>query len=147
MSNERWKKVRGWPYEVSDYGRVRSIDRVVKRSDGQFRFWRGRVLRPGISKQLGYPTMVLCNQGWGKATLVHLLVAVAFLPPRPDGHEINHKDGDKANPHHTNLEWITHSENARHSIMNGSRKIFKFKNRRTGKIEERINHYGTLSKI
>lgn len=47
---------------------------------------------------------------------VHRLVAQAFLPQKSDEKtEINHIDGDNGNNHYTNLEWVTSSENKRHS--------------------------------
>ena len=53
---------------------------------------------------------------------IHVLVALAFVD-RPDGtDEVNHKDGDKARNHATNLEWSTRLENVRHSIRTGLRK-------------------------
>lgn len=112
-------------YEVSDLGRVRSIDRIVYYKDGRKRFYKGQILTPGVSKQLGYAIVVPSDDNnVQKTQYVHLLVAEAFLPPKPDGHEINHKDGNKANPAASNLEWKTHSQNAVHSISTGLRKKF-----------------------
>lgn len=46
---------------------------------------------------------------------IHSLVMAAFVGPRPDGHEINHKDGDVANNRLDNLEYVTPAENRRHA--------------------------------
>lgn len=47
---------------------------------------------------------------------VHRAVAAAFIGPAPsERHEINHKDGNPVNNMVENLEWVTPSENARHS--------------------------------
>jgi len=53
----------------------------------------------------------------GKKHRVHRLVAKAFLEPPPsEKHtQVNHIDGDPANNHADNLEWVTPSENIRHS--------------------------------
>lgn len=47
----------------------------------------------------------------------HRLVAFTYLPPPLVNQVwINHKDGNKANNHYTNLEWTTISENIKHSF-------------------------------
>lgn len=52
-----------------------------------------------------------------RAVMVHRLVALAFLGPPPDGKtQVNHVDGDPSNNSITNLEYVTPSENVRHSI-------------------------------
>lgn len=52
---------------------------------------------------------------WG-ARLVHRLVAVAFLGPEPDGHEVNHINGIRSDARFANLEYVTRQENVRHSL-------------------------------
>ncbi len=128
MALEQWKTIDGYNnYQVSNLGRVRSIRRIVMRDGVRPTFYRGRVLSSGEAKN-GYLVVVLSNsERTCKTVNVHSLVADAFLPPRPsDGHEVNHIDGNKANPNCKNLEWKTHSGNAKHSIRTGLRKIFAF---------------------
>ena len=52
----------------------------------------------------------------GRTLMVHRLVAATFLgdPASPD-HEVNHKDADPGNNHVQNLEYVTRSENMKHS--------------------------------
>lgn len=56
-----------------------------------------------------------CVNGKNKPTLVHRLVAVAFLGPIPDGQEVNHLDGNKANNRASNLEYVTRKGNMAHA--------------------------------
>lgn len=58
---------------------------------------------------------------YGKAKMVHRLVAYAFIKnPSPSVKiYVNHKDGDKKNNNVSNLEWVTHSENIIHAHKTG----------------------------
>ena len=57
-----------------------------------------------------------------RALLVHRLVAASFLgQPEPSTLQVNHKDGDKSNNHVRNLEYVTPSENTRHSWQQRAR--------------------------
>ena len=100
-------------YEVSNLGRVRSLDRVLP--DG--RKWKGRIREPVINcKWRRREIMLSATDGSRKLRLlkVYAMVAEAFIGPRPAGHDINHKDGNKLNDAANNLEYATRSENARH---------------------------------
>lgn len=94
-------------YEVSSLGRVR------RAAPGRLTHV-GRLLNPVILK-IGYPFVRPVVNGKNVGMYVHRLVAEAFLGPCPEGCEVNHKDGDKANPALSNLEYVTHAENMRHA--------------------------------
>ena len=55
-----------------------------------------------------------CN-GRKKMFLVHRLVALAYIPKEAGRTHVNHKDGNKHNNASSNLEWVSQSENLRHS--------------------------------
>lgn len=115
MSGEIWKSVVDWPeYEVSNFGSVR---RAVAIS-GSF---VGKVLKQHFD-QKGYLIVRLCREGSGKWKRVHILVALAFIGPCPEGHEVNHKDGVKTNCHHSNLEYLTPKKNIEHAYKTGLHK-------------------------
>ena len=115
-SNERWVPIPGCPgYEVSDLGRVRSIDRMVTNTLGQTRTLRGRVLAtPPVCK--GYPMVTLGKAG---NRLVHQLVLEAFVGPRPPGIPVCHNDGDRTNNHLNNLRYDSPSENMYDVVRHG----------------------------
>jgi len=49
---------------------------------------------------------------------VHALVAAAFIGPRPQGLEVNHKNGNRLDNRVSNLEYITPEANREHAILN-----------------------------
>lgn len=100
-------------YQVSNLGRVRSLDQVIvyKNANGVEVSYKkkGRVLK--CSRQrLGYEIVSL-GLGSGRKRRVHRLVAKAFIPNPKNLPEVNHIDCDPSNNHAENLEWVTHEEN------------------------------------
>lgn len=118
----KWKPVVDYEglYEVSDNGDVRSVDRYIKTDirHVKTRLIKGKTLYQN-TKRSGYKTVDLCKNGKVKTTLVHRVVAEAFIP-NPDGLRfVNHKDSNRANNAADNLEWVTSSENRKHGIEQG----------------------------
>jgi len=117
---EVWRQVVGHQfYEVSDLGRVRSLDRDIEslwHGQPYTRPMPGRVLKLKTDKN-GYAYVIISPNHTTRK--VHHLVAEAFIGPRPSGHEINHKDGNKANNLPSNLEWVTGKINIRHAFDTG----------------------------
>lgn len=111
---EEWKRVIGYEgaYEVSDLGHIRNCREVKFGPKGDF-------LRPQKAGNLKYYIVNLHANGHSKVQLIHRIVAQAFLGSCPDGYEVNHKDGHKFNNAASNLEYITHQENARHAAAHG----------------------------
>lgn len=127
---EVWKDIEGYEgfYQVSNYGRVKSLDRIVQMRRG------GKTLDMHIKERIrrqvksrdGYYGVQLIKGCKEKTIKVHRLVAVAFLD-NPDGlPEVNHIDGNKENNRVENLEWCTHGHNIRHAIRTG---LIKAENR------------------
>lgn len=121
---EHWKAVPGYEglYEVSDLGRVRSLDRVVPvrlKSGLTERRLPGVDLRPGTDSA-GYQSVVL---GKNKSFRVHWLVLLAFVGPCPDGFHRLHNDGDRANNALSNLRYGSRSDNVRDMFTHGQRRL------------------------
>lgn len=116
MTTETWRPVVDHPgYEVSDLGRLRSVDRVVTRVDGVRHPYPGKVLvlTPDTS---GY----LCARLNGRQRRVHQLVAGAFLGPRPDGTEVCHGPAGSLDNSSSNLRWDTRRENLLDQTRDGT---------------------------
>jgi hypothetical protein len=123
MGEEKWLPVRGWEglYEVSNMGRVRSLDRTVERSDGKVAQFRGRDLKINVGVN-GYPRVGLTDSSRGITSYlanVHVLVAEAFVEGEAPGLHILHYDDDKTNNVWTNLRWGTPAENVQDTLRNG----------------------------
>lgn len=111
----KWCPVSGFEgrFEVSNTGSIRSLPRRVRRRDGTV-FVHGCELLGRLAQ--GYRRVCLSGDDEQIQKFVHVLVAEAFLPPRPSpAHMVNHKDGRRDNNHWLNLEWVTASENQIHS--------------------------------
>ena len=108
---EIWKPVVGYEgyYEVSNLGRVRSIDKYVNTKCCSKRFRNGRILK-GI-KHNEYMWVSLSKDNVKSKKRVHRLVAEAFLPNPQNLPYINHKDENKTNNISVNLEWCTPAYN------------------------------------
>lgn len=120
---ELWKDIKGYEgcYQVSNLGRIKSLDRMTNNQYGEY-FMKGRILKNSIIKDKGYCRVSL-NNGNGKISKrVHRLVAEAFIPNPENKPEVNHKDGNKLNNCVSNLEWCTNKENIEHSIRTGLKK-------------------------
>lgn len=113
---ENWKTVLGYEgyYEVSDMGRVRSLDRIVNSRPGVKQKLKGRmkIQKRSLEK---YFSVTLSMESKTKHKNVHRLVANAFIPNPHNKPCINHKDGNGFNNKVENLEWCTHHENTVHA--------------------------------
>lgn len=105
-------------YEISNYGRVKSLERRVLKKNGRFivnTYYNEKILVP-IPRQ-GYHRVALHKNGIRYHKNIHTLVAIAFIENEtPDiRDQINHIDGDKSNNIISNLEWCSRSENTLHA--------------------------------
>lgn len=107
-SAEEWRPVVGYEdfYEVSDCGRVRSLDRWVNTKGGAKRMIKGRILREWLRGR--YLCVALLHHNFYS---VHRLVAEAFLPNPDNLPQLNHKDENPSNNVASNLEWCTQAYN------------------------------------
>lgn len=113
---EVWKDIAGYEglYQVSNFGRVRSLDRYVPHKSFGKKFCKGCIMSEHTNNA-GYKTVNLCKDNRYKSYDINRLVALAFVPIRePDKTEVNHKDENKMNNQVDNLEWVTKSENEAH---------------------------------
>lgn len=117
---EAWKAIPGFEgYEVSDLGRVRSFRRHGGRGRAITDSPRLKKTRPGSNGYLCVNLQKPDGNGCNKYA-VHVLVATAFLGPRPDGMQVAHADGDRGNARLDNLRYATALENANDKHIHGT---------------------------
>ena len=121
---EEWKEVKGFPYyEISNYGRLRSIDRPARNGNGAY-IKKGRMLKLQQDK-LGYYSNYLVGENGKKACKIHRLVAQAFIPNPESKPCVNHIDNNPSNNYYKNLEWCTMKENSEWMCKQGRNKRTK----------------------
>lgn len=108
MEQEIWKDIEGFEgvYQVSSWGRVKSCERYVKRSDGRTRVVKEKILTPHRNR-CGYLKIDLSKEKNHKSYSVHRLVAQAFIPNPENLPCVNHKNEVKDDNRVENLEFCT----------------------------------------
>lgn len=111
LENEIWKDVKRFEkiYQVSNYGRIKSLKRKGRAND--------KLISTYIGSSDGYLCVKLLLNGKRLTLRVHILVGDAFLGERPYKHDINHKDSIRSNANLNNLEWCTRRQNTTHGYM------------------------------
>lgn len=111
MTDEEWKEIATEQgYQISTFGRVRNP--------------RGRMMSTKPRTD-GYVPLVISHNKRSNNYLMHILVASTFIPndDRTVRNEVDHKDGNRSNNAVTNLEWVTHKENAARAIGKSVEKL------------------------
>ena len=117
---EVWKDIKGYEgYQVSNYGQIRTHNKITSNSLYKVRHWQNRILSQKTAKDKAM-RVELWKDGKPKTVLVHRIVAITFLgePPEPNM-TVNHKDGNRKNNNVNNLEWLSLADNIRHGYKTG----------------------------
>lgn len=109
---EEWRDIKGYEglYQVSNLGRVRSLDRYTKSRWGTQKLEKGIIMKLSYDRD-GYQIICLRRDAKNSRFRVHRLVAEAFIDNPYNYPLINHKDENKANNCVNNLEWCSHKYN------------------------------------
>jgi len=130
--SEIWAPVPGYEgrYDVSADGQIMRVKHVHGATPG-------RLIGQHVDAR-GYYRVTLLggHRGTARSFFIHRLVAAAFLGPRPEGLQVNHKDGNKSNNTVGNLEYVTPMQNIHHAERMGLRPKAKGQDHGMAKLTE-----------
>lgn len=121
---EIWKPIKDYEelYEVSNLGRIKSLERTCKHPLGGTRKVNERIMKSERNKY-GYLRIRLHKDGIEKKYFVHRLVAQAFISNPENLQFVNHKDENPSNNLVENLEWCNIQYN--NTYGNKIKKMYK----------------------
>lgn len=134
---EKWQDVKGYEgfYKVSNFGSVKSLERVVSCKGGKTKINKEKILK-GIKFNTGYICVNLSKYGKITTRSIHSLVAEAFLGNKPKSfYHVMHLDGNKENNHVSNLRYGSPSCNAAFMIDDGT--VSRGTKRHNAKLNEK----------
>ena len=113
---EIWVDIKGYEgfYQVSNQGRVRSVEREIIRVDGKKKTFKGKILNQQIRR--GYYIVYLSKNGKTKTVRVHRLIAIAFIPNPENKPHIDHINTITTDNRIENLRWVTPKENRNNEL-------------------------------
>ena len=121
MEQEIWKDIEGYEgkYQVSNYGRVKSLDRFIDKKGQSPAYLHERILSTKIHK--GYKTVCLYSNNKQKTFSVHRLIANTFIPNPNNFPHIDHINTIRADNRIENLRWVNRSMNMMNEITHKKR--------------------------
>lgn len=146
MDQEIWKSIEGFEgyYEVSNTGKVRSIDRRIWSEKRQLYINRkGRELK-FLSNKDGYYNVILYKNDKWYSYKVSRLVLSAFVPNTDNKPCVDHINRDRTDNRVENLRWVTHKENNNNRKDNISKEnlediVKEYSRRYYAKHKEEVN--------
>lgn len=152
---EIFKNIDGYKgkYKISNLGNVKSLKKdilVYKNSVQKYKYLRKEKILKQVKTKTGYLQVNLSNGIKFTCYHTHRLVAKAFIKNTFNKPQVNHIDGNKTNNIVSNLEWVTASENSKHSykigLSNAWHKKNSGKNTPTAKAILQLDLNGNLIK-
>lgn len=118
LENEEWKDIIGYEglYQVSNYGRIKSFYNASK----------PKIMSLCLGRTQDYYSICLTKNKQKKQHSVNRLVAEAFVPNPNNYPEVNHIDENTKNNKASNLEWVNHSQNVKHSAHKQSYPVGRY---------------------
>jgi len=120
IEGEVWLPVKGFEssYSISNMGRLKRLSGQIKRAGWYDLNLQEKLINPSKDRK-GYLLTFLTQNRNRTKVYIHRLVAIHFVPNPHNKPDVNHKQGVKDDNRYTELEWVTHSENMKHSSVHG----------------------------
>lgn len=112
---EIWKDIPEFEgyYQVSNLGKVKSLERYVVSPRGGMALRKERILKISENRKSKYLQVSLCKDGYKKVIAVHILVAIAFLKYDRNSELVcDHIDNNQKNNNLNNLQLTTIRHNS-----------------------------------
>jgi hypothetical protein len=119
---EIWKSIESYEgiYEISNLGRVKSLERYRKGKKNKDTIVKEKILKNGI--RAGYLCVELNKSGDAKKFNIHRLLAIHFIPNPNNLPIVEHLNDIKLDIRLENLIWSTYKSNNNRAISNGNNK-------------------------
>lgn len=110
---EEWRDIKGYEglYQVSNLGRIKSLNHYIEATKGHPQLYKGRLLKNWVHPKTHYMVTDLFKDGIRKHVKTHRLVAEAFIPNPDNKPFIDHINRDRLDNRVENLRWVTKTEN------------------------------------
>jgi len=117
---EIWKDINGYEglYQISSHGRLKGLQRIIKRSNGTF-LPVAENIKIGFKDKNGYLCAHLWKNNIATPVKMHRLVGLYFVDNPNNFETIDHLDFNKENNYCKNLEWKTRLDNFISAKVNG----------------------------
>lgn len=109
---------------------------LIDKEGDVFSFYKNRILSSVEDVKGGHRSLRLTKDKVIKKYSIHYLVMITYVGPRPEGYEINHKNGIKWDNRLENLEYVTPSENILHAYRTGLKKPIRGEQHHASKLKK-----------
>lgn len=145
MIDEIWKDIPNYEgfYQVSNYGRVKSLSRIINHKSTGKVISKEKILKPHT--HYGYKNVLLSKNNEKKYKKIHRLVAETFIPNPNNLPYINHKNENRSDNRVENLEWCDSKYN--NNYGNRNKKIGVANSKKVKQYDLKGNYIKTWSSI
>lgn len=139
MNEEVWKDIKGYEglYQISNYGRVKSLERLIKKFCGNYTI-KEKILKQSKNADGYLQVSLFQKKNVSKTYRVHRLVAEAFISNHENKSIVDHINGERTDNRVENLRWVSQKENINNPITLGRMSKSKIGTKLSEEVKEII---------